>query len=184
MTFFWPSIAIPVIRASLFFACRSTILPWLFGEAKHASLDSSSTDSGGYPSSSRATAVVSSLPTPATTSSRNGSGWSVRAVLATFSLAPSLLSISFEEGTLPFVLVLLEAMGINRAALRPHWTASLYGIVTLAVLFIREFILVSIAPLASTIQLMPLYIRHTSLGPQHLPDIHFTTRIGKFKASS
>lgn len=144
-------ILIPLIRGALFFGCRLTILPRLFGEAKHASLDLPTDDNNGSGDNDR-------LPTPVTsnttstlrnsldlktvrqfiTGEAQGSGNPSPSLL---SLSPSSLSaltlaLSFEESTILFVLVLMEAMGFETATLRSNWKWSLFGVVALAICFI------------------------------------------------
>lgn len=145
-------VLVPLIRIGLFFGCRLTILPRLFGEAKHASLDLPTPENGG-----------GDLPTPVTSGfDRNGgsarSSSSGRGSLdlkrikqhltGESSAAPSLLSgspsslsalilaLSFEESTILFVLVLMEAMGFETVSLRNHWSWSLFGVVALAICLI------------------------------------------------
>ena len=54
------------------------------------------------------------------------------------SFSALLLAFSFEESTILFALVLMEAMGFPSEILRLNWKWSLYGVVGLAVCFIRE----------------------------------------------
>lgn len=130
-------VLLPLIRLGLFFGCRLTLLPWLFGEAKHAALDSPSA-AGDMP--------LTALPTPVTTTSQSSAKSkyaTTSAAPALLSLSPSafaalLLSLSFEEGAILFILVLLQAMNFEVSALVTNWRWSLFGVVALAVCFIRE----------------------------------------------
>lgn len=123
---------IPVIRAGLFFGCRLTILPRLFGEAKHASLDLPNDDEGD----------AAGLPAPVQSAGASPSSSSTTAhpprllSLSPSSLSALTLALSFEESTLLFVLVLMEAMGFDAVSLRANWKASLFGVVALAICFI------------------------------------------------
>lgn len=140
-------ILLPLLRGGLFVGCRLTLLPWLFGEAKYASLDVTATgDENGSGNGS------TSLPTPVTSSAASHSrmlskvngiaqGSKGSAAPSLWSLSPSafaalLLSLSFEESTILFLLVLLEAMGFDADTLRTNWQWSLAGLVLLAVCFI------------------------------------------------
>jgi len=135
------------IRLALFVGCRLTILPLLLGEARHASLDEASFEGlelnelpapvssaspgrnqfnpitklrSSQPSSSVSSRIVQSLKDPNQASSH-------------------VFSLCFEESTILFVLVLLEATGtISTEALHRNWTFSLITVIAMAVLFIRE----------------------------------------------
>lgn len=140
-------ILITSIRLSLFVGCRWTVLPLLVGEARHASLDESDVNGS---------VELDELPQPATYTSHPGqanrSGSLVSRVGSSLprwqSLVQSLrdphqasshvFSLCFEESTILFVLVLLEATGdLSTQILRRNWTFSLVAVVILAVLLIR-----------------------------------------------
>ncbi|CAO1632684.1 unnamed protein product [Sympodiomycopsis kandeliae] len=148
-------VLVPLIRVALFFGCRLTILPWLFGEARHASLDvQDGTEEGNR--------LNGSLPAPATSYLDDGTSSSSHSLNSALSLkgikaqltgsstgaSPSLLSRSpsslsalllawsFEESTILFALVLMEAMGFDSFSLRSHWNWSLFGVVALAICLI------------------------------------------------
>ncbi|CAO1635962.1 unnamed protein product [Parajaminaea phylloscopi] len=134
------ALTLAALRFALFVGCRLTLLPWLFGEAKYASLDTSAA-SGSRRGSSIITTTTSaaSLPSPAvaaTTSRRATAVTRAWQIMLGLSPASLLLSLSFEEGVTPFLLVLAEAMGFEQHTLRVQWTGSLYGIVALAVVLV------------------------------------------------
>lgn len=130
------------LRISLFVGCRLTLLPILLGEAQHASLDNTGNPSDGLD--------AHELPTPATTSHVSRHTRSISDVVSRWqSLALSLkdphqasshmFSLCFEESTILFVLVLLEATGrVSTEALKRNWTFSLVTVVFFAVLMIRK----------------------------------------------
>lgn len=160
-------VVIPLLRIALFIGCRLTLLPWLFGEAKHASLDTEGADvlpsgPGGSASASTDQLPLSSLPSPATASTSRSGGLSglkdrvassaastaalrqqpqgiVHTIIATVSPSALLLALGFEEGTILFALVLMEGMGFDHSFLASQWHGSLFGVVSLAVCLIRLY---------------------------------------------
>lgn len=144
---------ITALRATLFIACRFTLLPLLLGEAQHASLEDAQRTGQ---------AESNDLPAPATSSSgSNGASASglrkqagallsvprdwrtaVQSLKDPHQASSHLFSLCFEEATILFVLVFLEATGrVSTEALRHNWRFSLFGVVALAVFFIREYLL-------------------------------------------
>lgn len=147
-------VLVPLVRTGLFIGCRLTLLPWLFGEAKHASLDADDAQENGDSTQNGDAIAMGTLPSPATASRRpkvslfgavtpNGTASSsadgslLARVLSTFSPSALLLALSFEEGIILFVLVLMEAMGFERDVLQSQWRWSLFGVVGLAVCLLR-----------------------------------------------
>ncbi|PWN25633.1 hypothetical protein BDZ90DRAFT_262279 [Jaminaea rosea] len=147
-------VLVPLVRTGLFIGCRLTLLPWLFGEAKHASLDADDAQENGDSMQNGDAIAMGTLPSPATASRRpkvsllsavtpngtassssssSGDGSLLARVLSTFSPSALLLALSFEEGIILFVLVLMEAMGFERDVLQSQWRWSLFGVVGLAV---------------------------------------------------
>lgn len=137
-------ILIASLRLALFITCRLTVLPLLLGEARHASLDE--TDANGQ-------YELNQLPAPATTynpNSRNGvslatkarnglTDWKgmIQSLKDPHQASSHVFSLCFEESTILFALVLLEATGrLSTQALRRNWTFSLISVVILAALLI------------------------------------------------
>lgn len=148
---------IVLIRGALFTACRLLLLPLLFGEARHASLDSleDAEDEASVPLTSLRGA---SLPAPVSSRTSSAGGLrSLRASIAHGAAIPGaataprlfgtldvhsatalLFAVSFEEASVLFALVLLEAMGLERRTLVWNWGFSLMSTLSLAVVLIRE----------------------------------------------
>jgi hypothetical protein len=134
------------LRISLFAACRTLLLPLLFGEARHASLDLVDDDDGAP--LSPAEVPLRTLPSPATASRRAGAAAAhtrsssstapqlLFNLIAPHSASALLFALSFEESSLLFLLVLLEALGLDGRVLRAHWRLSLLAVLALAVLLI------------------------------------------------
>ncbi|KDN42091.1 hypothetical protein K437DRAFT_258032 [Tilletiaria anomala UBC 951] len=146
------SFIILAARLGLFIGCKTIALPLLYGQARYAALESSSSGSAALLTSNLATDTDTSdggqsgngLPTPATSSATRGSlpssaagtAWrtvasrrerqSLIAKLASqSSLVALLFSLALEEVTILFVLVLLDATGYSRRLLWANWNASL-----------------------------------------------------------
>jgi hypothetical protein len=138
------------VRIALFVGCRLTILPLLLGEARHASLDvTSSLDA----------VELNDLPIPVSSTTSQGRGQSsvslsklklqspasitsriVQSLKDPNQASSHVFSLCFEESAVLFVLVLLEATDtISTDALHRNWTFSLVGVIALAVLFIRKW---------------------------------------------
>ncbi len=154
-------------RLGLFVGCRVIALPLLYGQAKYAALEASSTSaSSGAEDESHALSDLprrssSSLPRPVTAGGAksrlgsNGTWKSLRAGASTVqnpaarkellagvvqpsSVVAILFSAALEEVTVLFVLVLLEAAGYDHATLKANWNISLSLTILFAVVLIRE----------------------------------------------
>lgn len=139
-------LTIASLRLALFVGCRLTVLPLLLGEARHASLDEFS--SGGIELSDLPTPVSASAPNRSVSQTvsklRSQSAGNVtervtQSIKDPHQASSHVFSLCFEEATILFVLVLLEATEtISTQALHRNWTFSLIAIIALAVIFIRE----------------------------------------------
>jgi hypothetical protein len=151
-------VVIASLRLALFVGCRLTVLPLLQGEARHASLDEMAAENG---------VELSELPAPVSaaapssgrgplTRARSNSNTPIadrisRSIKDPRRASSHVFSLCFEESAILFVLVLLEASGtISTQALHRNWTFSLYMVVALAVVLIREcFARTDVRPLKS-----------------------------------
>jgi hypothetical protein len=165
------AILIASIRIGLFVGCRLTVLPLLLGEARHASLDDTDDKAGGG-GNGGVRYELAQLPQPATqANSRNASSspfkigtssdapiWqrAVQSLKDPHHVSSHVFSVCFEEATILFALVLLEATdSVSTEALRRNWTFSLVSVVVLAVALIPLCVCLLVTfrlPAASAVQ--------------------------------
>lgn len=197
----FPFLLVLALRMGLFLCCRALLLPILFGEAQHASLDPSSPPSSPHKrsrtndeiyrmGSRSATGADGGAGLPSPVSARRGTSSGLpgstgpsaisalsRSALSTAStlstsldttsdvssaanaaskllgalkasilpgtdihaLTSLLFALSFEEATMLFALVLIEALGwLPRSALVGNWKWSLIAVLALSIVVVRE----------------------------------------------
>ncbi|KAK0558044.1 hypothetical protein OC846_000036 [Tilletia horrida] len=123
------NIVLVAARIGLLLTCRVVALPFLYGQARQASLDPNPGPGDGQgsdnyellpqPSTSLSAGTVSRLSSLSVSSKGSASSRRVQEATAIF------FSFAFEEAAILFVLVLLEAAQFDRNVLRAHWRIDL-----------------------------------------------------------